>query len=147
MVVVIKYRGRLTISWSMSHIFISYSKVDAEFAAVLMAKLRDGGFETWMDQSRLRAGSQWGGEIDQGIRTAMATVLIVTPDSTKSEYVTYEWSYALGAGVRVIPILRRPAPMHPRLGRLQSLNFHGSARPWDRLIRELESVRADGNVH
>jgi hypothetical protein len=127
----------------MSHIFISYSKVDAEFAAVLMAKLKDGRFETWMDQSGLRAGSAWSEEIDQAIRMAMAMVVIVTPDSTGSEYVTYEWSFALGAGVRVVPILRRQARMHPRLDRLQNLNFHGSSRPWNKLILELESVRTE----
>jgi hypothetical protein len=143
MVVTVKYRGLLQSSWSMSHIFISYSKVDEEFAAVLMANLKDGGFETWMDQSGLRAGSEWSEEIDRAIRTAMAVVLIVTRDSAASEYVTYEWSYALGARVRVIPILRRQAPLHPRLGRLQNLNFQGSARPWNKLIRELESVRAE----
>jgi hypothetical protein len=127
----------------MSHIFISYSKVDAAFASVLMTNLRDGGFETWMDQSKLRAGSAWSEEIDRAIRTAMALVLIVTPDGTKSEYVTYEWCYALGAGVRVIPIFRRRAQMHPVLGKLHGMEFYGSARPWKELIRQLEFIKAE----
>jgi hypothetical protein len=29
----------------------------------------------------------------------------MTPDAKASEYVTYEWAFAWGAGVRVIPIM------------------------------------------
>src|SRR5271154_2190134 len=114
----------------MSHIFISYNQEDADFAAVLMTNLEKAGFDTWMDKNRLRAGSDWSQEIDQGIFTAMAVVLVMSPDSRASEYVTYEWSCALGAGVPVIPVLRRDTKIHPRLGRLQYLDFRGSVRPW-----------------
>ena len=128
----------------MSHIFISYNQEDADFAAVLMTNLEKDGFDTWMDKSRLRAGSDWSQEIDQGIFTAMAVVLVMSPNSRASEYVTYEWSCALGAGVSVIPVLLRETQIHPRLGRLQYLDFTGSVRPWTDLIRELESVKAEG---
>jgi HEAT repeat protein len=128
----------------MSHIFISYNQEDADFAAVLMTNLEKAGFDTWMDRNRLRAGSDWSQEIDQGIFTAMAVVLVMSPDSRASEYVTYEWSCALGAGVPVIPVLRRETKIHPRLGRLQYLDFRGSVRPWNDLIRELETIKAEG---
>jgi HEAT repeat protein len=128
----------------MSHIFISYNQEDADFAAVVMTTLEKAGFDTWMDKNRLRPGSDWSQEIDQGILTALAVVLVMSPHSRASEYVTFEWSYALGAGVRVVPLLRRETQIHPRLSRLQHLNFSGTVRPWNDLIRELESVKAEG---
>jgi hypothetical protein len=83
----------------MSHIFISYQQDDADFAAVLMMELEKAGFDTWLDKQRLRAGSDWSEEIDQGILTATALELVLSPASRASEYVTYEWSCAIGAGI------------------------------------------------
>jgi HEAT repeat protein len=127
----------------MSHIFISYNQEDADFADVLTTNLKDAGFDTWMDRNRLLAGSDWSEEIDQGILAAMAVVLVMSPNSRDSEYVTYEWSYALGAGVRVIPVLRKGTQIHPRLARLQHLDFSGKVRPWDILIQQLGSLKAE----
>jgi hypothetical protein len=126
----------------MSHVFISYDRKDTAFAEVLKRELEGGGFNVWMDTSGLRAGSEWSQEIDHNIRTAMALVVIITPDSVASSYVSYEWSYALGAGVHVIPVLRRRAETHLRLSRLHNFNFCGSARPWRELIEELKSIEA-----
>lgn len=130
----------------MSHIFISYNQEDADFAAVLMMTLEKAGFDTWMDKSRLRAGTDWSEEIDRGILTALAVVLVISPDSRQSEYVTYEWSCALGAGVHVVPLLRRDTEAHPRLRRLQYLDFRGNVRPWDELVRLLNSIKAEREV-
>jgi TIR domain len=125
----------------MSHIFISYQQDDADFAAVLMMELEKAGFDTWLDKQRLRVGSDWSEEIDQGIRTAAALVLVLSPASRASEYVTYEWSCAIGAGIRVVPLLRRETEIHPRLRRLQYLDFRGSVRPWSDLFGELQSIK------
>ena len=46
--------------------------------------------------------------------------------------------------MRVIPVLRRETQIHPRLSRLQYLDFRGSVRPWDDLIDELKSIKAAG---
>jgi HEAT repeat protein len=131
----------------MSHIFISYNQDDADFAAVLMMHLEKAGFDTWLDKDRLRPGSDWSEEIDRGILTASAVILVMSPSSRTSEYVTYEWSCALGAGIRVVPLLRRETEIHPRLRRLQYLDFRGSVRPWDGLIRELQSIKDESQSY
>jgi HEAT repeat protein len=127
----------------MSHIFISYNQADADFAAVVMMHLEKGGFDTWIDKQRLRPGADWSDEIDRGIANALAVVLVMSPDSRSSEYVTYEWSFALGAGVRVVPLLLRETQIHPRLQRLQYLNFSGSIRPWPDLLDELHKIKSN----
>jgi HEAT repeat protein len=131
----------------MSHIFISYNQEDADFAALLMVELEKNGFETWLDKQRLRAGADWSEEIDDGILTAAAVVLVLSPSSTASQYVTYEWSCAIGAGIRVVPLLRRQTEIHPRLRRLQYLDFCGNVRPWSDLFRELRSIKQEGQTH
>jgi hypothetical protein len=64
--------------------------------------------------------------------------------------VTYEWGYALGYGVRVIPLLLEQAELHPRLSVLHHLDFRDTRRaPWTKLFDEIArgsaGVRADGD--
>jgi hypothetical protein len=49
--------------------------------------------------------------------------------------------------VKVIPILLREAPTHPRLEALQYIDFtNPKVRPWDRLIDEIQRVRTSGTT-
>jgi hypothetical protein len=114
----------------MPHIFISYQRKNWEFASVLENKLRDAGFDVWMDPDS-HAGSDWREEIDTAIDNALALCLIMTPDTVESSYITYEWARALGAKLPVIPILlERTAYWHPRLDRAQVFDF-SRAHPGD----------------
>lgn len=62
--------------------------------------------------------------------------------------MTYEWTFALGVDVKVIPILLEPTPLHPRLEVLQHLDFsiHRSARPWDKLLALPKEVSANSRT-
>jgi hypothetical protein len=124
----------------MSHIFISYSHEDYEFAENLLHNLRGAGFTPWRDVDELRAGEVWRVEIDQAIKDALAMLVIMTPVAKNSEYVTYEWAFALGVGVKVIPIMLKRTELHPRLGDIQFLDFTGRIRPWPQLIETVQEV-------
>ncbi|RYX80788.1 TIR domain-containing protein [bacterium] len=128
----------------MPHVFISYNQEEADFAGLLMMRLESAGFETWLDKNRLRGGNDWSQEIDQGILEAFALVVVMSPTAKASEYVTFEWSFALGAGIPVIPILRKPTDLHPRLNRLQYLKFTHD-QPWEKLINELSDLQKGKN--
>jgi hypothetical protein len=114
------------------HVFISYKHEDGDFAQLLIYKIKEAGFETWVDSDRLHAGEDWRVGIDAAIKDAVALVVIMTPEAKTSEYVTYEWAFAWGAGVKVIPVLYKETTLHPRLETLQYLNFTSrTARPWE----------------
>lgn len=121
------------------HIFISYQHQDAEFAENLIHRISSAGFGSWMGSENLQAGQDWQVRIDQAIKSALALIVIMTPGAQRSEYVTYEWSFAWGAGVKVIPVMLQPTQLHPRLKTLQYLDFTNfSTRPWDKLIGALK---------
>ncbi len=130
----------------MSHVFISYLGEDVEFVADLTRQLEGAGFRVWMDHERLRSGSgDWREAIDQAIRDAFALIAVMTPAARESEQVMYEWMFALGVGVTVIPVVRVPTELHPRLGALQSLDFSDvGAYPWGRLIRVVQEAHDHG---
>jgi HEAT repeat protein len=126
----------------MRHVFISYCREDAEFAQTVEEKINAAEFTTWRDVD-VRAGGNWQSEIDVGVKDAMAVVVIMSPQSAQSVYVSYEWAYALGAGVPVIPLLLNLtySELHPRLTTTQGLDFSGK-RPWDVLLTSLKEIAA-----
>src|SRR5262249_35939308 len=127
---------------SMPKGFISYQQADRDFAALLKRELDARGVTTWLAEEALHAGDDWRGEIDDSIRSSDAVVVIMSDASRSSLYVTYEWAYALGVGVRVIPVRLRQAEMHPRLDPLQNIDFTGRARPPDDLLTAITVASA-----
>jgi HEAT repeat protein len=129
------------------HVFISYSHANGDFAEILRTRLEGSGFNVWTDEDRLVAGEDWRNGIDKAVRSACALIVVMTPSAKASEYVTYEWAFASGVGVKVIPILLEPTPLHPRLEVLQYLDFSiRSARPWDKLLALLKEVSANSRT-
>jgi hypothetical protein len=125
----------------MSHIFISHSHADSDFAEILHNRLIDKGFDVWRDTGII-PGKDWRDEIDRAIKEASALIVIITPQSQASEYVTYEWAFAWGARVPVIPLLLKKTELHPRLETLQYLNFTDrNIRPWDDLFALLQKQK------
>ena len=121
------------------HVFISYQHEDSEFGENLINRVEKAGFTTWIDNDRLHAGDDWRAKIDEAIKSSFALIVIMSPAAKASEYVTYEWAFAWGAGIPVIPILYEATPLHPRLEALQHLNFtNRTTRPWTDLFKAIE---------
>ena len=112
----------------MNHIFISYHHHECDFAACLRMEVEALGLDTWIDKRKLRAGDDWRNEIDNGIKNAVALIVVMTPEARASDYVTYEWAFALGYGIKVIPIMLKTTPLHPRLDVLQYIDFTNQQR-------------------
>jgi hypothetical protein len=127
------------------HVFVSYKHEEKAFADMLVHQLKTAGFEVWLDDERLRAGENWREAINYAIKDSFALIFIITPESKLSEFVTYEWAYAQGAGIKVIPLMLRNTPnLHPQLEMLQYLDFTDQARPpWDKLIRRLYEIQGE----
>ncbi|MEW6586007.1 MAG: toll/interleukin-1 receptor domain-containing protein [Nitrospirota bacterium] len=121
--------------------FISHAKEDGDFAENLKGRLREVGLDGWIDIDVLEAGVDWRKEIDETILESRALILVLSPDSKASEYVTYEWAFALGSGLRIVPLMLRDTSIHPRLEVFQYLDFtNRRARPWSRLFALLQDV-------
>ncbi len=129
----------------MKHIFISYKKPeDADFADLVANRIEKAGYSPWIDNDQLEAGKDWRHDIDQAIKESCVLIVIMSPEARASEYVTYEWAFALGAEINVIPILLKKTDLHPRLEALQNLDFSSyNHRPWDDLIKAVQSAASN----
>src|SRR5207248_9967675 len=107
---------------TMNHIFVSHCHEDSDFAENLQNRLTQAEFTAWTD-ANIPVGKNWRNQIDKAIKEASALTTVITPESKNSEYVTYEWAFAWGAGVKVIPVLLKKTEYHPRLESLQYLDI------------------------
>lgn len=74
-------------------IFISHSASDdAEKVAELAARLREAGFEPWLDRDILEADDEWRREIDEALTLCNGGVVVVSPAALDSEWVKHEAS-------------------------------------------------------
>jgi len=136
----------------MRHIYVSYAREDANFAALVAGELTRDEFCIWRNDVS-HVGGDPHQEVDIAIREALAVVAILSSVSARSASVNYEWAFALGAGVPVLPVLLdgAEANLHPRLRTLQYLDFSNPGNyPWRLLMQSLhkfESAQRRTTVH
>jgi hypothetical protein len=122
----------------MSSVFISYSRRDEELARRLAGALSDHGFSVWIDVEDIPVGMKWSRAIQQGLDSADAMVVLISPDSMASGNVEDEWQYFLDQRKPVIPALVRPAKVHFQLSRIQYVDFVN--QPADSAFEQLVAV-------
>ena len=129
----------------MMRVYLSYSAADREFAKQLGEELSRRGCSVWDPGSQVLPGDNFGEKIGQALKQSKAMVVLLSPDSAKSEWVRREVEYALGdrnyAG-RVFPVLVRPTDDFPWiLRKFRPLRANNNpARIGERIVSELQKV-------
>lgn len=128
----------------MSLFFISYQRNSKAFAQDLKNRIDNSEFDilAWIDYTDIASGDEWKVAIDKGLEQCVAVIVVVTVTALRSQYVTYEWSYALGKGKRVIPIIHEKLgtddKLHPKLDDRQYRDFiDPSEEQWHQFLNEL----------
>ena len=88
-------------------VFLSYANEDKEIAKKLASKLSEKGYKVWSDE-QVAAGENWGLKVGEALEESDAMVVLVSPDSLKSQGVRREIEYALKSENykdRLIPVL------------------------------------------
>jgi hypothetical protein len=127
----------------VSQFFISYKREEKPFALLVKEKIEENGHLGWIDEN-IQGGKKWKNVIDNAIKASLGVIVIVSPASMSSQYVTYEWAFALGLGKPVIPVVyESPAPhlIHPQIQDLHQWNFTNSRnRPRKKLLKNLRDI-------
>lgn len=130
----------------MPQVFISYSRADLSFVnAHLLDICREAGYEPWYDIEGVNAADQWERKILQSLLASRWVLLVMSPDSARSEWVKDELQVAFGeAAIPVIPVMWkdcRALDFHIRVPRLQYIDFRTNIRSArEQLTRRLTGV-------
>lgn len=109
---------------NLQKIFFSYSRTDgSDFALRLALDLKKAGFNVWIDQQDIRAGSEWDLEIEKALETCDCLLFVETEKSVVSNNVLDEVYYALEQRKKVIPLIVRDSKTPFRIQRLQHVDF------------------------
>ena len=104
----------------MSHIFISYSRNDVDFALKIVYALAANNLDTWIDWKSIPKGEDWEQEIYRGIEEADAFIFLISPDSVASPMCNKEIEHVVKNGKRILPIVIRDADqkyIHPEISK------------------------------
>lgn len=108
-------------------IFISYSRRDDAIMQRVVKFLRDKGLDVWVDNEKLVPGTPvWELELEKAIKRSIAVLVLLSPDSKESKWVTRELVVAERHEKRIFPILVRgdeDSSLHFRLSTHQYIDF------------------------
>jgi hypothetical protein len=132
----------------MKQIYLSYASRDRDSATNCRDELTRAGYRVWVNRDA-RAGQNWQYAVTEAIKESAVVVALLTPNSVDSIYFTYEWSFALGANVKVLPVIFRgvEAP-HPHLMLQEQFDFGAypdEAMFWKQFVRELQRILGDNS--
>jgi TIR domain len=100
-------------------VFISHSSHDSWIAAQIGKEIEALGATIWLDKHAIKGGDEVLKEIIRGIRESREVIVLLSPESQKSQWVFTEVGLALGQNKPVTPVLHnvRPADMGPLQGK------------------------------
>jgi hypothetical protein len=96
-------------------VFISHSSHDSWIAGQIGKEIEALGARTWLDSHVIKGGDEVLKEIKRGIVESNEVIVLLSPQSQKSQWVFTEVGLALGQDKLMTPILHnvRPADMGP----------------------------------
>ena len=114
-----------TIVWRM-RVFISHRREDHRIAEAIGSRLGNRGYQVWTS-SDLIPGENWWRAKGQALDRSDAMIVLLTPESVKSEWLRNDIGFALGSAKyrdRLIPVVTRGTKEIPWiLKRLPQLRY------------------------
>lgn len=127
----------------MGHVFVSYAREDRSFVSRLTRRMREHGVPVW-DDSHIEHGDAWYRTTERRLDESAAVVLVMTPASRESRWVTNELLRAQRKGIPVRPLLVGGDPWLA----VESVNFvdlREGGTPDDAFFEELLAVTSSGD--
>ena len=127
-------------------VFLSYAQADQDIARQIADSLRGAGLNVWFDEWALMPGDSILKRIEDVLRATDLLLVLLSPNSVASQWVTHEWNAALSRdlkarAVTVIPAIIADCEIPPLLADRAYLDLRtdleGGIR---RLVQQLEVV-------
>jgi len=121
-------------------VFVSYSRRDWDSAvSPLIQRLRQAGFQLWVDQGFLIGGEDWMDAIGEALKECSVCLLAISPDAMQSRFVKMEYRFFFNNDKPIVPVIVRPvSDLPPELSGIQYIDLAiESTSKYDQLHRVL----------
>jgi len=121
-------------------IFLSHSSLDRKFIEEkLIPFLKDHGVELWYSTIDIKTSEDWERAIAKGLKSADSILVVLSPNSVKSDWVRAETHWALenrkGRVIPVIVVSCDPGDLHLKLLLTQLIDLSESSEiEWSKLL-------------
>jgi hypothetical protein len=109
----------------MQRIFISYSRKDINFVRRLAGDLEKAGYDVWWDLTDLRGGDDWVRVIPEAIKNSDKFIVVLSSNSSISDWVEKEYTQALSLRKKIIPIMLEQSSVPFALNTINYIDFTG----------------------
>lgn len=86
-------------------IYISYLKIYDDFVKKLGIKIRESGFQTWIDLEDTMPGADRDLAVEKALDAADAMIVVLTETAVKSNKVKGEWRYFFDQDKKIYPVI------------------------------------------
>ena len=115
-------------------VFLSYAPEDKEFAHSLSRELTERGLRVWTPSTEILPGENPWLRVGKALESSHALVVLLSPESLRSELLQSELEYALGNTKfkeRIFPVLVRPTKNVPWI--LQKFELYDAKQSADKI--------------
>ena len=102
--------SRSTATRSRYVVFLSHSSLDTWIASVIAEKIQALGADCWIDEKDLTGGDIIVEDIIKGIDACHEAIVLISPNSVKSQWVSFEIGGVRAQHKRVTPVLNNVKP-------------------------------------
>ena len=113
----------------LPNVFLSYAPADLSRAERLASDLRRHSVKVWLDDDHLRAWEDRDPAVRTAIRATDAFLLLVSPESARSEIIGRELDFAIQHKKPLLPLQFEDATLPAHLQGKAPLNLQGDAYP------------------
>jgi hypothetical protein len=106
----------------------------------LAKDLKAAGHDIWLDQLDIPTGARWDDELEKALRTCSSFLILLSPESIKSQNVKDEIGYAIDSGKHILPLMIKQCEVPFRLRRFQYVDFTNEAH--DEYDERFEETKA-----
>jgi translation elongation factor EF-1beta len=123
----------------MTKISLSYSHQDADLAARIVDRFQQAGIGA--DRAELQPGDSWFNSLEQAFEDTDGVLLVLSPASLKSAWVTREYQYALSTEKPLYIVLTEALPTEDIPYGLRNLQYVDLTHDFDSNLNKLiESI-------
>lgn len=120
-------------------VFLSYSHKDKQRAVALEQAMMELGVRVWRDERSISAGARWSAAIETSIRQSRGVVVFLSPASEASEWVTYEYAFATGAGIPVVAVALQGTGIPDPVRQFQTVRYKTAGETAERVRKGLRA--------